>query len=62
MKKLIFIIFLSAIFTMSCVERKKNVEEEKEAHALDSISRDIETIKTEIEKSSENLDELLNDL
>ncbi len=69
MKKSIFIGILVALVTLSCVDDSKKKEEEqkklelqKEMKAIDSTVVELEKINDGIIKSTEALDEALNDL
>lgn len=68
MKKIISTILLLSLFIISCDGKKKEQEKLQETKNLeiikkeDSISVKVENIKKEIEKSSKELDELINNL
>ncbi len=68
MKKLIYTIAFFALFVVGCNSKTVKVEEEKakleeiEILKNDSISDQLETIATEIESSSLEVDSLINEL
>ncbi|MEN8116830.1 MAG: hypothetical protein ABFS16_07610 [Bacteroidota bacterium] len=74
MKKTIFGLFLIALLSVSCGSKKNNEKESslnqekekselvKEINSNDSVSTEIEEIKTEIEEASNKLDTLISNL
>ncbi len=70
MKNLILTTSMFALFLLGCGgNAEQQAQEEAEAaqlqeeiETIDSLSTELETLKNDIEESSENLDELLNEL
>lgn len=66
MKKIIFTIMAASLLIAGCgpsASEKKEIEKlEAEALELDSISDVIETAKQDIEETTKELDELINEL
>jgi septal ring factor EnvC (AmiA/AmiB activator) len=66
MKKLLMAMFVLSIVSFSCTDKKKenalNEEQKEEVMKLDSETEEIENVKKDIEESSKELDELLEDI
>lgn len=70
MKQIITYLLLLTVFMFSCGDKKKEqkIAEEKKAaiikevKTLDSATHVIENVKADIDKTSEELDNLLNEL
>jgi septal ring factor EnvC (AmiA/AmiB activator) len=67
MKKLLLALLVLSVSMIGCTDKKKsentlNVEQEQEVNRLDSETEEIENMKKDIEESSKELDELLNDI
>jgi len=71
MKKIVFILAISALFLISCAESKTKKEttevpkvenQEIEVSKIDSLTNKIENAKDEVEKAAEEVDKLLEEL
>ena len=72
MKKILLTLLVISIGFIGCTDKKKeegenventlNVEQEKEVNRLDSETTEIENVKKDIEDSSNELDELLEEI
>lgn len=71
MKKIIFILFISSLFLISCAESKTKKEttdvpkvenQEIEINKIDSITNKLEKAKDDIEATAKEVDELLDEL
>ena len=70
MKKLVLALSILAFIAASCGENKgsksaqdpESIKLQKQVETTDSTTKEIETIKQDIDESSDNLDELLKDL
>ncbi len=66
MKKIFFLLAIASLFIIGCgpsATEKKEIEQlNAEAAVLDSISEKIDQKKQEIEKATQELDSLVNEL
>jgi len=65
MRKLIFPVVLFSILLIGCTDSKKKEEAariEKEIVVADSIAKEVEKAKQDIEQSIQSVDSLLNEL